>query len=123
MLHLLDNPDQEVIPTATVERAGLLIREFLLPQARDFFGNLSGSAQQRLRDAAGWILMRPDLNGKSFRYTVRLLAILLAVAGHPRKNAHTSGPARLVAFRRPESLSGVGTPNAEAWGVAQNATS
>ena len=59
VLHLLDNPDQEVIPTATVERAAILIREFLLPQARDFFANLTGSPQQRLRDAAGWILTRP----------------------------------------------------------------
>jgi hypothetical protein len=58
VLHLLDNPDQEVIPTATVERAGTLIREFLLPQARGFFGSLTGAPHQRLREAAGWILTK-----------------------------------------------------------------
>lgn len=58
ILHLLDNPDSELIPQATVQRAAILIRDFLLPQARDFFCGLAGSPQQRLRDAAGWILTR-----------------------------------------------------------------
>ena len=58
ILHLLDNPDSGLIPQATIERAAILIREFLLPQARDFFANLAGSPQQRLRDAAGWILTK-----------------------------------------------------------------
>jgi Protein of unknown function (DUF3987) len=58
ILHMLDNSDQEVIPAATVKRAGILIREFLLPQARDFFGSLSGAAHQRMCDAAGWILTK-----------------------------------------------------------------
>jgi hypothetical protein len=58
VLHMLDNPDQEIIPTATVMRAGILIREFLLPQARDFFGSLSGGAHQRMCDVAGWILTK-----------------------------------------------------------------
>jgi hypothetical protein len=61
VLRLLDNPDAEVIPTATVERAGILIREFLLPQARDFFGSLSGAPHQRLCDAAGWILTKAPM--------------------------------------------------------------
>ena len=61
ILHLLDDPDSELIPAATVERAAILIREFLLPQARDFFANLAGSPQQRLRDAAGWILTRAPM--------------------------------------------------------------
>jgi hypothetical protein len=61
ILHLLDNPDSELIPQTTVERAAILIREFLLPQARDFFANLTGSPQQRLRDAAGWILTRAPM--------------------------------------------------------------
>jgi hypothetical protein len=61
ILHLLDNPSSELIPQTTVERAAILIREFLLPQARDFFANLAGSSQQRLRDAAGWILTRAPM--------------------------------------------------------------
>jgi hypothetical protein len=61
VLHLLDNPDEEVIPTTTVERAGLLIRNFLLPRARDFFGSLTGAPYQRLRDAAGWILTKAPM--------------------------------------------------------------
>ncbi len=58
VLHLLDDPDSELIPQTTVERAAILICGFLLPQARDFFANLAGSPQLRLRDAAGWILTR-----------------------------------------------------------------
>jgi hypothetical protein len=58
ILHLLDNPDSDLIPQATIERAAILVREFLLPQARDFFANLAGSPQQRLREAAGWILTK-----------------------------------------------------------------
>jgi hypothetical protein len=58
VLHLLDDPSQEVIPTATVERAGRLIRNYLLPQARDFFASLSGSVFRQVQDVAGWILVR-----------------------------------------------------------------
>jgi Protein of unknown function (DUF3987) len=60
ILHLLDDPIEPIIPAETISRAGILVREFLLPHARDFFGGLTGSAQQRLRDVAGWILTRPD---------------------------------------------------------------
>ena len=58
VLHMLDDPDNDIIPTAAVERARILVREFLLPQARDFFATLAGSQQQRLRDAAGWVLTK-----------------------------------------------------------------
>ena len=54
----MDDPSQEVIPTATVERAGRLIRNYLLPQARDFFASLSGSVFRQVQDVAGWILVR-----------------------------------------------------------------
>ena len=57
-LHLLDAPDQEIIPATTIARAGIIIHEFLLPQARDFFATETGSPYQRVRDAAGWILTR-----------------------------------------------------------------
>jgi Protein of unknown function (DUF3987)/Primase C terminal 2 (PriCT-2) len=56
VLHLLDGTGQTIIPTETVERAGVLVHEYLLPQARDFFGLLPGAAIQRTRDIAGWIL-------------------------------------------------------------------
>ena len=41
LLHLLDAPDQAIIPTATVIRAGAVVCEFLLPQVRDFFSTLT----------------------------------------------------------------------------------
>jgi hypothetical protein len=61
ILHLLDNADEEVIPTQTVYRALLLIRKYLLPQAKLFFGTLAGSPYQRLREAAGWILTKAPM--------------------------------------------------------------
>jgi hypothetical protein len=58
VLHLLDDPTQLVIPTETIRRAGMLVNEFILPQARDFFSCLTGAPQQRLRNIAGWILTK-----------------------------------------------------------------
>jgi hypothetical protein len=58
VLHLLDAPSEPVITTKTIDRAGILIREFILPQARDFFRALTGAPQQRLRNIAGWILTK-----------------------------------------------------------------
>ena len=58
MLHLLDGSDQEVVPTETVQRAGYLIRDFLLPQARDFFAEAAGSPFRKVVEVAGWILTR-----------------------------------------------------------------
>ena len=55
---MIDNPVITTIPTETVERAGVLVRQFLLPNALDFFGVLPGSATERLRDIAGWILAK-----------------------------------------------------------------
>jgi hypothetical protein len=39
----------------------LLIRKYLLPQAKLFFGTLAGSPYQRLREAAGWILTKAPM--------------------------------------------------------------
>lgn len=59
VLHLLNNPYEDIIPTDTVERAGILVREFILPQTRDFFATAIGSPFQQVVDVAGWILTRP----------------------------------------------------------------
>jgi hypothetical protein len=56
ILHLLDGAEEAVIPAATIKRAGILVREFLLPNARDFFGVLPGAPIQRTQDIAGWAL-------------------------------------------------------------------
>jgi hypothetical protein len=60
VLHLLTTPQAEIIAADTVERAGRLVHQFLLPQARDFFSSLSGSGLQRLRDIAGWVLTKAN---------------------------------------------------------------
>jgi hypothetical protein len=56
LLHLLGGSPDTVIPTATVERARVLVREYLLPNATDFFGLTLGGGIERVRDIAGWIL-------------------------------------------------------------------
>jgi hypothetical protein len=61
VLHLLNDPTELSIPATTIERAGILIREFVLPQARDFFRSLTGAPQQRLRNVAGWILTKAPM--------------------------------------------------------------
>jgi Protein of unknown function (DUF3987) len=59
LLHLLDGGDGRCIPAATVERARILVYEYLLPNARDFFSIIPGTPLQRTRDVAGWILTHP----------------------------------------------------------------
>lgn len=58
LLHLLIAPQAETVATETVKRAKLLVHDFLLPHARDFYSGLSGSPTQRLRDIAGWVLTK-----------------------------------------------------------------
>jgi hypothetical protein len=58
LLHLLEAPQDQTIATDAVERAGRLVHEFLLPQARDFFSGLTGSPTRRMTDIAGWILTK-----------------------------------------------------------------
>jgi hypothetical protein len=54
----LDDPDEPSFPPATIERAGWLIRRFLLPQACDFYAAVPGSTALRTRDIAGWLLTK-----------------------------------------------------------------
>jgi hypothetical protein len=61
ILHLLDACQARTIATRTVERAGRLVNEFLLPQARDFFSALSGSPNQRLNEIASWVLTKAPM--------------------------------------------------------------
>jgi hypothetical protein len=58
LLHLLEDPDADIIPTERVERAHRLIHGFVLQHARDFHGELLGSAGDTQRDIAGWLLTR-----------------------------------------------------------------
>jgi Protein of unknown function (DUF3987) len=61
VLHLLEAPEQTVIPTDTIERAATLLRYFLLLHAIDFFDALPGSYRNANHDIAGWLLNRgPD---------------------------------------------------------------
>lgn len=58
VLHLLDNPDETMVPVETVMRAKRLLREYLLPQTLDFYSSFSKSGINRQRDVASWILTR-----------------------------------------------------------------
>jgi hypothetical protein len=61
ILHLLNDPEQPVIPAATIERAGWLVRRFLLPMTAEFYASIPGSVFQRMQDIAGWVLTKaPD---------------------------------------------------------------
>jgi hypothetical protein len=58
LLHLLEEPKADIIPTERVKRAGRLIHGFILQHARNFHGELLGGARDIHRDIAGWLLTR-----------------------------------------------------------------
>jgi hypothetical protein len=62
ILHMIDDPEQIVIPTETVKRAYRLVRYYLLRQAHGFYSSsIPGSANQIARDIGGWLLTKaPD---------------------------------------------------------------
>ena len=63
ILHLLDGAANKrdpgrIIPVETVQRAGTLTHEFILPHARDFHAALPGAAHNVMHDVASWILVK-----------------------------------------------------------------
>jgi hypothetical protein len=60
ILHLMDRPELEMdqVPDATIERAGRLVLQFLLPHARNFYSTLPGAGVARARDIGGWLLTK-----------------------------------------------------------------
>jgi hypothetical protein len=73
LLHLLDAPQAITVSAGAVARAGRLVREFLLPQARNFFSSLADAPPARLRDIAGYILVndQPRFRVSDFTANVR----------------------------------------------------
>jgi hypothetical protein len=60
ILHILENPDEPVIPAETVHRAARLTR-YLLQHARDFYSLIPDGRIELLRNIAGWLLTKkPD---------------------------------------------------------------
>jgi hypothetical protein len=74
LLHLLEAPQAKTIATDTVERAGRLVRDFLLLHARDFFSGLRGSPSQRLRDVASWVLTKAPMRFRAADVTANVRA-------------------------------------------------
>ena len=58
ILHLLNKPEQLVIPEETVACARRLVRRHLLRHARDFYSTVPGSSVATLRDIGGWLLTK-----------------------------------------------------------------
>jgi hypothetical protein len=62
VLHMLENPNEEIIPAATVHRAATLNR-YLLQHAQIFYGAIPNNRIELLRDIGGWLLTKePDGN-------------------------------------------------------------
>jgi hypothetical protein len=56
ILHMLDEPEQAVIPTETVQRAYRLTRRYILRSAINFYATLPDSNLLLHRDIGGWLL-------------------------------------------------------------------
>jgi Protein of unknown function (DUF3987)/DnaB-like helicase N terminal domain len=58
VLHLLDHPDAEMraVHTKTIARADRLMRQYVLPHARNFYAEMSGQGPERTRAIAAWLL-------------------------------------------------------------------
>jgi Protein of unknown function (DUF3987) len=59
ILHMLSDPEESEIPTATVTSAHRLVHRFILQHARDFYAALPGGGHGLSQDIAGWLLTRP----------------------------------------------------------------
>jgi hypothetical protein len=61
VLHLMETPEDEVIPDAVIERAGRLVLQYLLPHALAFYSVLPDGGLALTRNIAGWLLTKaPD---------------------------------------------------------------
>jgi hypothetical protein len=58
ILHLLENPLQNCIPTETIHRAYRLVRHYLLRHALGFYSAIPGSSVALRRDVGGWLLTK-----------------------------------------------------------------
>ena len=58
ILHLLESPQSDQISVDTIERAGRLALQFLLPHARNFYSTLPGARMALTRDIGGWLLTK-----------------------------------------------------------------
>jgi hypothetical protein len=60
LLHLLDDPEQLIIPPETVARARKLVRRYFLRHARNFYVTIPGSNAATLRDIGGFLLTKAN---------------------------------------------------------------
>jgi hypothetical protein len=58
VIHLLEDPENGVIPTDTVARASRLVHGFIIQHASDFYGSLTHGGRNITQDIAGWLLTR-----------------------------------------------------------------
>jgi hypothetical protein len=58
VLHMLDNPmaDMRTILPDPIARADKLVREYVLPHARNFYAEMSSEGPERTRAIAAWLL-------------------------------------------------------------------
>jgi hypothetical protein len=54
----MENPHLDQIPAETIQRAGRLAIQFLLPHACGFYSTLAGGTLALTRDIAGWLLTK-----------------------------------------------------------------
>lgn len=76
VLHMLDNPDagMKIVMPETIARADRLMREYVLPHARNFYAEMSEEGLERTRAIAAWLLAgAPDrITASDFGKHVRL---------------------------------------------------
>jgi hypothetical protein len=58
VLHLMEAPDADAVPSNTVRRASRLVHHFILQHAHDFYATLPGRGRNLTHDIAGWLLTR-----------------------------------------------------------------
>jgi hypothetical protein len=68
ILHLLDDPAEPIIPATTVQRAGRLTNQFVLPHTRAFYDTVPSANIVIARDIAGWLLTKapPRIRASDF---------------------------------------------------------
>jgi hypothetical protein len=65
LLHLLEQPEADIIPTDTVLRAHRLVHRFILQHAAAFHDTIASSNRTIHRDIAGWLLTRDSADPSS----------------------------------------------------------
>jgi hypothetical protein len=58
VLHLMEQPDADIVPTDTVQHAHRLVHRFVLQHAHDFYSALPGRGRSLTHDIASWLLTR-----------------------------------------------------------------